>query len=393
MTTTEAVITYGKRTAIGKFNGTLATVAAPQLGAHLVKDCLKTTGVSPDLVEEILMGQVLSAGTGQAPARQAALGGGLTSQTEALTINKVCGSGLKAVMLAQQAVLSGETHIALAGGQENMSQAPHLLMNSRSGFRFGSVEMLDHMQWDGLTNPYDGQAMGNCGDLCAKEMGFSRQEQDDFALASYEKSQGALSKGAFKEEVVSLEVPQRKKTITFDQDEEPLSVDLQKLPKLRPAFSKEGTVTAGNASTINDGAALLMVCSSQAASSHGLTPLAKIVASCSYAHEPQWFTTAPITGIKKVLAKAQMTLDQIDLFEINEAFSVVTLAAIKELGLDPKKVNVRGGAVSLGHPIGASGARILVTLIHALRQTGKKRGLASICVGGGESCNMIVEVV
>jgi acetyl-CoA C-acetyltransferase len=296
-------------------------------------------------------------------------------------------------MLADQAIRLGDAELVFAGGQENMSLAPHILLNSRAGFKFGSVEMKDSMQWDGLWDPYNNVAMGNCGDICAKEYSFTREAQDEFALQSYQRARKAVEAGAFAKEIVSVTIADKKSTRSFEVDEEPFSVDLDKIASLRPAFDKNGTVTAANASSINDGAAMLVMCSEEAATKHKLTPLARIVAQASYAHDPVHFTTAPVGCIKKLLGKAALQVRDIDLFEINEAFAVVTMAAIKDLQLDPTRVNVHGGAVALGHPIGASGARILVTLLHALRQRGEKRGLATLCIGGGEASGVIVEML
>ena len=386
-----SVIVYGSRTPIGKLNGGLSSLPAPKLGSELVKDAANKLQLDGAKVDEIIMGQVLPAGTGQAPARQTAIYGGLPKSVCASTLNRVCGSGLKAVMLADQAIRLGDAQLVFAGGQESMSLAPHLLMNSRTGYRFGSVEAKDHMQWDGLWDPYEDVPMGNCGDLCAKEYNFSREEQDQFAVESYSRARNAMEQGIFKDEIVPIEVAGRKQATIVSADEEPNSVDLAKLPKLRPAFGKDGSVTAGNASSINDGAALALIASENTAKSMGLKPLAKIVAQASHAQDPRWFTTAPISCIKKVLDKANLSVGDIDLFEINEAFSVVTMAAIKELQLDPQKVNVHGGAVALGHPIGASGARILVTLMNALKVKNLKRGLATLCIGGGEASAVIIE--
>ena len=391
MTGKSSVIVYARRTPIGKFNGGLASVAAPKLTAALIEDAVKAASLPGESVDEMILGNVLTAGIGQAPARQAAIYGGLPKSVCATTIGRVCGSGLKAVMLADQAIRCGDSTTVFAGGQENMSLAPHLLMNSRSGYRFGAVEAKDSMQWDGLWDPYGDVAMGNCGEVCAKEYNFSREEQDRFAVQSYERSRKAVESGYFADEVLPFEVKQRKKTNLIELDEEPFSVDLDKLSTLRPAFDKDGTVTAGNASSINDGAALLVVMDEDTAAAKGLKPLARIVAQASHAQEPTWFTTAPIACSQKVLDKAGLKVSDIDLFEINEAFAVVTLAAIKDLKLDESRVNIHGGAVSLGHPIGCSGARILTTLIHALKRTGGKRGLASICIGGGEASAVIVE--
>ena len=385
----ETVIVYAKRTPIGKFGGALSTLSAPQLAAPLVADALKTLHLSGSQVDEIIMGNVLTAGVGQAPARQAALYGGLAESVCATTIGRVCGSGLKAVMLSDQAVRLGDASIIFAGGQESMSLAPHLLPGSRTGYRYGHVEMKDSCQMDGLWDPYDNMAMGNCGEICAKEYGFSREDQDGYAIESYKRSRKAVESGLFVNELVPVEVKSRKKTQLVELDEEPFSVDLDRIPTLRPAFDKEGTVTAANASSINDGAALLVVMSAEAAKQQNLKPLARIVGQASYAHAPKMFTTAPIGCIKKLLDKTKLTKDDIAKYEINEAFAVVPMAAIKELGLDEAKVNSRGGAVSLGHPIGCSGARILVTLLHSL-QAGEK-GLATLCIGGGEASGVVVE--
>lgn len=393
MSSTESLIVYAGRTAIGKFNGAFASTPAPRLGAALVKDAIEKTGLDAKEVDEIIMGNVLTAGIGQAPARQAAIYGGLPNTVCATTINRVCGSGIKAAMLADQAIRLGDANIVFAGGQENMSLAPHLLMNSRSGYRFGSVEAKDHMQFDGLWDPYGDVPMGNCGEVCASEYNFTMDEQNKFAVQSYERARKAIESGHFDSEIVPVEVKQRRKVVVVDKDEEPFAADLEKLTKLRPAFEKDGTITAGNASSINDGAALVVMTNESTASSKGLKPIARIVAQASLAQEPKWFTTAPIGCIKKVLEKANLKTDDIDIFEINEAFSVVTMAAMKDLKLDPVKVNPFGGAVSMGHPIGASGTRILVTLINGLKATGGKRGLATLCIGGGEASAVVVEMI
>ena len=386
-------ICYAKRTPIGKLSGALGAVSAPQLGATLIKDALAATKLSPEAVDEIIMGCVLPAGIGQAPARQAALYGGLPKSVCATTINRVCGSGLKAVMLADQAIKAGDASVVFAGGMESMTLAPHLLPNSRSGFKFGNVEMKDHMHFDGLWDPYGNSPMGNFGDLCAKEYKFSREEQDAFSVRSYERARKAIESGHFAKEIIPVEVVGRKGNVIVDKDEEPFSVDLAKLSTLRAAFDKNGTVTAGNASSINDGAALTVIVGEDAMKKHGLKPIARIVAQASHAQEPSWFTTAPVEGIRKVLKKANLTVNDIDQFEINEAFAVVPMAAIKDLGLDVEKVNPYGGAVAIGHPIGASGARILATLLNGLAAKGKKRGLATLCIGGGEASAVIVEMV
>jgi acetyl-CoA C-acetyltransferase len=393
MTTKHTLIAYARRTAFGNLCGAFSQTPAPQLAATLVRDALKVTGLKGEEIDEIIMGCVLPAGIGQAPARQAALGGGLPKSVCATTINRVCGSGLKSVMLADQAIRVGDARAVLAGGMENMTLAPHILPGSRFGFKFGAAELKDHMQFDGLWDPYGNQAMGNYGDLCAREHKFSREEQDAFARQSYERARTAMESGHFAREIVPVELVSKKGTTVVDKDEEPFSVDLAKLSTLRPAFEKDGTVTAGNASSINDGAALALLVSDQFASEKGLKPEARIVAQASFAQDPSWFTTAPIGCIKKVLDKAGLKVSDIDLFEINEAFAVVTMAAIKELKLDPSRVNPFGGAVSLGHPIGASGARILATLINGLKATGKRRGLATLCIGGGEASAVVIELV
>ena len=379
-------ISYAKRTPIGKFLGSLSTVPAPRLGACLVADALATTNFSKDNVDAIIMGNVLTGGVGQAPARQAAIYGGLSHHVCATTVNRVCGSGLKAVMLADQSIQTGENQLVFAGGQESMSLAPHFF-DGRRGQKFGEMTVRDHMQFDGLMDPYGNQAMGCFGELCAKEYGFDRESQDTYALESYRRSRMAIAEGRFDDELVSVEVKQRKKSVKVSEDEEPSAVDLEKLPNLRPAFAADGTVTAGNASSLNDGAALVVVAKEGTVDQ----PIARIVGHCSYAHDPAWFTTAPVECIRKLLGQVGMGVEDIDLFEINEAFSLVPMAAIRDLKLDPQKVNVHGGAVSLGHPIGASGARILVTLIHALKQRRLRYGLASLCIGGGEASAMIVE--
>jgi acetyl-CoA C-acetyltransferase len=386
-------ICYAKRTPIGKLSGALGAVTAPQLGATLIKDALAVTKLPLEAVDEIIMGCVLPAGIGQAPARQAALYGGLPKSVCATTINRVCGSGLKAVMLADQAIKVGDAQVVFAGGMESMTLAPHLLPNSRGGFKFGNIEMKDHMQFDGLWDPYGNSPMGNFGDLCAKEYKFSREEQDAFSVRSYERARKAIESGHFAKEIIPVEVAGRKGSVIVDKDEEPFSVDLAKLSTLRAAFDKNGTVTAGNASSINDGAALTVIVGEDAMKKYGLKPIARIVAQASHAQEPSWFTTAPVEGIRKVLKKANLTIKDIDQFEINEAFAVVPMAAIKDLGLDAEKVNPYGGAVAIGHPIGASGARILATLLNGLAAKGKKRGLATLCIGGGEASAMIIEMI
>lgn len=389
---TEVVIVSASRTPIGSFSGTLSNIPAPQLGSIAIKDAVKKAGISPDVVDEVIMGNVLTAGEGQAPARQASIGAGLPTSVTCMTINKVCGSGLKAVMLAAQSIMVGESQVVVAGGMENMSLSPHLMEKSRSGYRMGHFQVMDSMIRDGLWDPYKNYHMGNAAELCVKKYEFSREDQDNFALKSYERSLNSIKEGIFKDEIAPVEIPAKKGEVTiFDQDEEPFKSNLSKIPSLRPAFEKEGTITAANASTINDGAAALVVMSKEKAEELGVKPMAKIVAQASFAQDPEWFTTAPVGAIKKVVERAGLTLADIDLFEINEAFSNVTMAAMKELELDAEKVNVYGGAVSLGHPIGASGARILTTLLYSLKRQNKRYGLATLCIGGGEASAVIVE--
>ena len=375
-------IVFARRTAIGRFMGSLAKLPAPALLQPLIAAARQELPLVPEQIDELLVGQVLTAGSGQAPARQAGRGGGLPDSVPATTINKVCGSGLQTVMLADRAIRSGDAQVVLAGGQENMSRAPHLLPAARQGLRFGATQLLDHMQHDGLCDAYDGSAMGDCGELCANKYKFSREEQDAYALSSYQRAQACWENGHFKQEVLPIE-------IAPDKDEEPFAVDLSRLPTLRPAFKKDGTITAGNASSISDGAALLVLAAPKALPD--VKPMARIIAQAKHAQAPAWFTTAPIEAIRKVCAKAEMQVSDIDLFEINEAFAVVPMAAMRELNLDHAKVNICGGAVALGHPIGASGSRVLVTLLHALAAHDKRFGLATLCIGGGEACAVIVE--
>lgn len=388
----QVVIVAAARTPIGSFNGALASVAAPRLGAVVVAEVLRRAGVQPEVVDEVIMGNVLPAGTGQAPARQAALFAGLPEQVACTTVNKVCGSGLKAVMLAAQAIACGDAEVVVAGGMENMSQVPHYLPEARNGLRLGHGRVVDGMIHDGLWDVYNNFHMGNAAEICARDMAISRADQDAFAAESYRRSTAAIAVGAFQREIVPVPVPQRKgDPVLVDTDEEPGKGRPDKLASLNPAFDKAGTVTAGNASSINDGAAALLLMSADKARELGLKPMARVVAAAGVAQKPEWFTTAPAASINKALAKAGLRLDEIDLFEINEAFSVVSLANERLLKVDPAKVNPRGGAVSLGHPIGASGARVLVTLLHELEDLGKRRGLASLCIGGGEAVALIVE--
>lgn len=387
----EVFIVAAKRTAIGSFQGALSSVPATQLGSISIQASLKQSGLDPKLINQCIMGHVLTAGCGQAPARQAALGGGLLESCQALTINKVCGSGLKAVMLASDSIMLGHSQAVAAGGQENMSLSPHLLEKSRLGFRMGPATMTDSMIKDGLWDPYNNFHMGNAAEICVQKYKISRQEQDEFAIQSYELAQTAQNKNYFKEELCSVEIKNRKASIIVTEDEEPKKAKLEKIPNLRPAFDKEGTITAANASKLNDGGAAFILANQDCVTKQNLKPLAKIISHGSFAQDPKWFTTAPVGAIKNALKKADLTINDIDLFEINEAFSVVAMVAIKDLNIPKEKVNVHGGAVALGHPIGASGARILNTLVYALKQHNKKYGMASLCIGGGEAVAVIVE--
>lgn len=388
-----SVILSAKRTPIGAFMGSLSSMTAPQLGAESIKAAIKSAGIKNEDVQEVIMGNVLTAGVGQAPARQAAVYAGLPLSVECMTINKVCGSGLKSVMLADQSIRCGDGETFIAGGQESMSQAPYLLPKARAGYKMGNGELVDSMVNDGLWDIYNKFHMGNAGEICADEHEFSREEQDEYATSSYKRAIEAGEKGWFNDEIVPVTYSTRKGDVTVDTDEEPGKVRFEKISQLRPAFKKDGTITAANASSIDDGASALVIQSEEKAKADGRKPLARIIAHCSHAQAPEWFTTAPTSAIQKVLKKADMDLNDIDLFEINEAFSVVPMHSIKELGIDRNKVNIHGGAVSLGHPIGASGARILTTLIHALKRTGGKYGLATLCIGGGEANAMIIEMM
>ena len=389
-----AVIVSGARTPIGAFNGSLQSFTAPQLGAIAIKEALSRAGVDPAAVSEVIMGNVLTSGVGQAPARQAALFAGIPNSVPCMTINKVCGSGLKSVMLAAQAIMVGDADIVVAGGQESMSNTPYILDKARTGYNFGHGSLIDSMIKDGLWDVYNDYHMGSAAELCAAECDIPRDRQDEFAVESYKRALKAMDDGLFSDEIVPVEIPQRKgDPIVFSEDEDARKIKFDKVPTLRPAFKKDGTVTAANASSLNDGAAAVVLMSEEKAKELGLTPLVRIVAQASAAKAPEWFTTAPADAISKVLDKAGLGIDDIDLFEINEAFSVVSLAVKDILNLDPAKVNVHGGAVALGHPIGASGTRILVTLLYAMKRYGAKRGCASLCIGGGEASALIVEAV
>lgn len=389
----EVVIGSAKRTAIGSFLGSLSSVKATDLGGSVIRALIEDTGIAPDSVQEVIMGNVLSSGLGQAPARQASFAGGLPSSVECLTINKMCGSGLKSVMLAAQAIQLGQADIVIAGGMENMSLAPYLVPKGREGHRLGHGKIVDSLISDGLWDVYNDIHMGNCAEICARDRNYSREDQDDFALGSYKKAQKAIDEKAFKDEIVPVAVPQRKgAAISVDTDEEPGRARFEKMPSLKPAFEKDGTITAANASKINDGAAAVLLMDRQTAEATGVKPLAKIIDYASAAQEPEWFTTAPVKAIKKVLNSAQKNVDEIDLWEINEAFAPVAMAAMDDYSLDPEKVNVNGGAIALGHPIGCSGARVLTTLIHALKARKQKTGLVTLCIGGGEASAMIIEM-
>jgi acetyl-CoA C-acetyltransferase len=381
----------GARTPIGSFCGALGEVPAPVLGGTAIQAALKRAGVAADQVDEVIFGNILSAGLGQNVARQAAIRSGLSPAVGATTVNKVCGSGLKAVMLAAQAVQCGDAQLIVAGGAENMSAAPYLLPRARSGYRMGNGELVDSMIRDGLWDVYNNVHMGTCGDRCAEHCRFSRQQQDDFAVASYQRAIEAQKNCYFGEEIVAVEIAGKKGSVTVDKDEGPARFNEEKLRKLSPAFGSQGTVTAGNASSVNDGAAALVVLSAEKAGQLGVKPQAKILGYATFSREPEWFTLAPIGAIEKLLARVGLAAADVDLFEVNEAFSAVPMAVMKELRVPHEKMNVHGGAVALGHPIGASGARVLVTLLSAMKRRGAKIGVASLCIGGGEAVAMAVE--
>lgn len=392
MARSDIVILGAARTPIGAFLGQLATLPAPRLGACAIRGALDRAGIATEHVEQVVMGNVLQAGVGQAPARQAGIHAGVPVTAGALTVHKVCASGLKAVLIAANDIRCGEYGLAVGGGMESMSLAPYLLPKGRTGYRLGHGEVLDHVVYDGLWDPYGDQHMGSCAETCARHYQFSREQQDEFARGSYERARRAISSGAFDAEIVAVEVPgHRGAATTVARDEEPFKADLDRMAKLRPAFERDGTVTAANSSKINDGAAAVVLASAARAAELEARPVARIIASATASQEPEWFTTAPVGAIRAVLERAGMTLDQVDRFEINEAFAVVAMAAIRELGLDPAKVNPDGGAVALGHPIGASGARILTTLLAGLERDGGRIGCAAICNGGGEAVAVLVE--
>jgi acetyl-CoA C-acetyltransferase len=388
----DIVIVAAKRTPMGGFQGSLSSVKSPALAAAAIQGLITDSGISPASIDEVLMGCVLPAGLGQAPARQATLGAGLPLSVGATTINKVCGSGMKTVMLAHDLIKAGSSEVVIAGGMESMSQAPYLLDKARSGMRMGHGKVMDHMFLDGLEDAYTGGAMGTFAQKTADDFGLTREQMDAFALASLEKANNAINSGAFKAEIASVVVSDRRGDITIDTDEQPGNARPEKIPTLRPAFTKDGTITAANSSSISDGAAALLLMTREKAANLGLAVLATIKGHTTHSQEPAMFTTAPVGAMNKLLGKVDWTKDDVDLFEINEAFAMVTMLAISELGLDANKVNVNGGACALGHPIGCSGARLLVTLIHALKARGLHRGVASLCIGGGEAVAMAIEV-
>ncbi|AOS98751.1 Acetyl-CoA acetyltransferase [Microbulbifer aggregans] len=392
--TSDPVVIVGMaRTPMGAMQGALSALSAPQLGAVAIKGALEDAGIAPAEVDEVLMGCVLPAGVGQAPARQAALGAGIPQGTPTSTVNKVCGSGMKTVMMARDALLVGDAKVVVAGGMESMSNAPYLLPNARSGMRLGHGKALDHMFTDGLENAYDGQLMGTFAECTADKYSFTREEQDAFALESLARASSAIDSGSFEREIAPVTVASRRGDVTVSVDEGPGNARPDKIPQLKPAFRKDGTVTAANASSISDGAAALVLMRESEAKARGLKALAVLKGQTQFAQEPEWFTTAPVGAMQKLLEKTGWNTDEVDLFEINEAFAVVTMSAMKELGLPRDKVNVNGGACALGHPLGASGARILVTLLGALEKRGLKKGIASLCIGGGEATAVAIERV
>ena len=393
MSASDVVIVSARRTPIGAFLGALSPLSAVQLGSAAIKAAIESAGIGAGDVQEVIMGCVLPAGLGQAPARQAALGAGVPIAAPATTLNKMCGSGLKAVMMAADQIRSGTASIVLAGGLESMSNAPYLLPKARSGYRMGHGEVIDHMLRDGLQSPFDGKSMGCFADATASKYGFTRAQQDAFATESVRRAMRAMQGGEFDTEVAPLTVKGRKGDTVIARDETPGTCDVEKIPSMRPAFSKDGTVTAASSSSISDGAAALVLMDAGTAASRGLKPLVRILAYASHAQEPEWFTTAPVGAIRKVLTQLTWKPHDADLYEINEAFAVVTMAAMRDIDIDHARVNVAGGACALGHPIGATGARILTTLVHALRRRGGRRGIASLCIGGGEAVALAVEVL
>jgi acetyl-CoA C-acetyltransferase len=393
MSTDPVVILGARRTPVGAFQGAFAGLTAPELGAAAIRAALADSGVPAKEVDEVIMGCVLSAGIGQAPARQAALGAGIPPSVPATTVNKMCGSAMRAVMSAADSILAGSARVAIAGGLESMTNAPYLLPKARAGYRMGNQEVLDHMFYDGLQSPWDGKLMGCFAEATAEKYGFTRKAQDDYAAESVRRALAAIKNGDFVAEIAAVTSKTRKGEVLIEQDETPLTLDIAKIPTLKAAFKKDGTVTAASSAGISDGGAALVLARASFAVSHGLKPLARILGYASFAREPEWFTVAPVGAIQRVLSKVNWAPKDVDLFEINEAFAAVPMAAIKDLNLDPGTVNVNGGACALGHPIGATGARILVTLLHALRARGRKRGVASLCLGGGEATAIAVELL
>jgi acetyl-CoA C-acetyltransferase len=387
------VILAARRTPVGAFQGAFAAVTAPQLGSAAIKAALADSKVAGAEIDEVIMGCVLSAGIGQAPARQAALGAGLPAGIPATTVNKMCGSAMRAVMLAADQVLAGSATVAVAGGLESMSNAPYLLPKARAGYRMGNQEVLDHMFYDGLQSPWDGQLMGCFAEATSAKYDFTRKAQDDFAAESVRRALAAIADGSFKDEIAAVTAKTRKGDVVVDKDETPFTLDIAKIPTLKPAFKKDGTVTAASSSGISDGAAALVLARESYAAAQGRKPLARILGYASFAREPEWFTLAPVGAMQKLLAQLNWRAKDVDLYEINEAFAAVTMAAMRDLDLDHQKVNVNGGACALGHPIGATGARIMTTLLYALRARGKQRGIASLCIGGGEATAIAIEVM
>lgn len=392
MSSEPVVIVAAKRTPLGAFQGSLSGANAPELATTAIRACIEESGVDTETVSEVFMGCVLPAGLGQAPARQAALGADIPLSAGCTTINKVCGSGMKATMLAHDLIKAGSASVVVAGGMESMTNAPYLMPKARGGYRMGHQEVLDHMFFDGLQSPFDGNLMGHFAEVTAQKYKFSREDQDEFAIESVTRSRNAVSNGAFDAEIAPVTLTTRKGEVTVSEDDGPAAARPEKIPTLKPAFAKDGTVTAASSSSISDGAAALILMSASAAMSRGLEPLATIAGHSGFAHAPEWFTTAPVFAIKALHEKLGWSANSVDLYEINEAFACVTMAAMSDLGLDHGKVNVNGGACALGHPIGASGARILVTLLHALRARNLKRGIASLCIGGGEATAIALEI-
>ncbi len=393
MSSDPVVILAARRTPVGAFQGVFAGVTAPQLGSAAIRAAIADSGVAPSEIEEVIMGCVLSAGLGQAPARQAALGAGVPASVPATTVNKRCGSAMRAVMLAADQIQAGSARVLVAGGFESMSNAPYLLPKARAGYRMGHQEVLDHMFFDGLQSPWDGQLMGCFAEATSAKCDFTRQAQDDFARESARRAQAAVTGGAFAHELAPVTAKTRKGEALIDKDETPSTLDVSKIPSLKPAFKKDGTVTAASSASISDGAAAVVLARESWAKARSLKPLARILGYSSFAREPEWFTLAPVGAIQKLLGQLKWHASDVDLYEVNEAFAVVAMAAIQELGLDPAKVNVNGGACALGHPIGATGARILTTLIYALKSRDKSRGIASLCIGGGVATAIAVEVI